>query len=230
MKLFVVLGLGQFGHHVAATLSRGGVEVIAIDKDPKRVEALKDVVSQAVCMDSTDETALRAVGVQKAQTAVVALGEDDLEASILSCAALNDLGVGQITVRTANELQGRILSRMGATRLIYPEKEMGEQVATSIMMSGVIDQVTLSTGQSVAQVLPREDLVGKRLKDAQLRERFRINVIGILRRRQVIDDLGESVTETELVSVPDPDDVIGEDDVLVVVGFKGQIEAMARKD
>lgn len=107
---------------------------------------------------------------------------------------------------------------------------MGEQVATSIMMSGVIDQVTLSTGQTVAQVLPRADLVGKRLKDAQLRARFRINVIGILRRRQVIDDHGESVTDTELVSVPDPDDVIGEDDVLVVVGFKGQIEAMARKD
>lgn len=115
MKLFVVLGLGQFGHHVAATLAAGGVDVIAIDRDPKRVEALKDVVSQAVCMDSTDEGALRAVGVHKAQTAVVALGEDDLEASILSCAALNDLGVGQITVRTANELQGRILSRMGAT-------------------------------------------------------------------------------------------------------------------
>jgi len=230
VKLFVVIGLGQFGYHTAHALAQGGAEVIAIDRDERRVAQLKDMVAQAICMDSTNEDALRAVGAHKTHTAILALGEKDLEASILTCAALHDLGVGQIVVRASNMLQGRILKRVGATKLVFPEKVMGEHIATSLMMSGVIDQVTLSTGQTVAQILPTDDLVGKRLMDAKLRERFRINVIGIIKRRQRIDDNGQSVTDEELVSTPAPDDVIEENDVLVIVGFQSQIEHVARKD
>lgn len=230
MKVFLVVGLGQFGRSVALTLQEGGGQVLAIDRDPRRVEDVKEAVSQAVCMNASDLDALRAVGAHKAQTAVVALGEADLEAAVLTCAALSDLGLGQITVRAANELQGKILQRMGATKVVYPEKEMGMHIAKGILMSGVIDQVTLSTGQTVAQIRPRMDLVGKPLKDAQLRERHRINVIGIQHQRRIIDDAGESHTELDLEPVPDPGHVIEEDDILIVVGFQNQIEHVARKD
>jgi trk system potassium uptake protein TrkA len=230
MKFFVVVGLGQFGRSVATSLQEGGGDVLAIDQDDRRVEEVKEQVAQAVCTNATDINALRAIGCAKAQTAVVALGEKDLESSILCCAALSDLGVGDITVRAANELHGKILQRMGATRLVYPEKQMGEGIAKSILMSGVIDQVTLSTGQTVAQVHPRSDLVGKTLKDAQLRARYGINVIGIERRKSHIDDNGETVTEVTLESVPDPEDVIDDEDVLIVVGTQAQIELVARKD
>lgn len=229
MKLFVVIGLGQFGRSVALTLQGGGGQVLAIDRDERRVEDVKDGVGQAVCMNSADIDALRAVGAQKAQTAVVALGETDLEASVLTCAALTDLGLSQIIVRAANELHGKILTRMGATKIVYPEKEMGTHIAKGILMSGVIDQVTLSTGQTVAQIRPREDLVGKQLREAQLRERFRINVIGIQREVRSIDDTGESRVELHLEPVPDPEQVIGEHDILVVVGFPSQIEHVARR-
>jgi trk system potassium uptake protein TrkA len=149
VKLYVVVGLGQFGRHVATSLHGGGGNVLAIDRDAKRVEDIKENVDQAVCMDATDIGALRAVGAAKAQTAIIALGENDLEASILSCASLSDLGVGTIIVRAENEMQGRILTRVGATRLVFPEMQMGQHLAKSILMSGVIDQVTLSTGQTV---------------------------------------------------------------------------------
>lgn len=230
MRFFVVVGLGQFGRHTAYALQEGGGDVLAIDRDERRVEEVKDRVGQAVCMDSTDMASLRAVGCAKAQTAVLALGEKDLENSILTTAALSDLGVGNIVVRAANELHGRILARMGATRIVYPEKQMGEHVAKSILMSGVIDQVTLSTGQTVAQVLVRRDLVGKTLKEAQLRPRYHVNVIGIQRRVTHVDDAGETHTELVLENVPGPDEVIGEDDVLILVGTQQQIELVSRKD
>lgn len=212
------------------SLQSGGGDVLAIDKDERRVDTVKEHVAQAVCMDASDIDALRAVGAHKAQTAVVALGEMDLENSVLTCAALSDLGVGQIIVRAANDMQGRILTRVGATKVVYPEKQMGQHIAKSILMSGVIDQVTLSTGQTVAQVRPRRDLVGKTLRDAQLRARFAVNVIGIQHLKTSVDDSGETRKEYSLETVPGPDEVIGEDDVLIIVGSQAQVELVTRKD
>ncbi len=230
MKLFVVIGLGQFGRHTAKTLFSGGGDVLAIDKDEDRVERIKNEVGQAICADAADIDILRSLGVSKADTAIIALGETDLEASIMICTAVSDLGVGQLIVRAATELQGRILMRVGATRVIYPEKQMGEQLATSILSSGVLDQVVLSTGQTVAHISPRLDMIGKTLKEAQLTERYRLAVIGIQRPKRSVDDKGELHEELKLYSVPPPDSIISEDDILIVVGSQAQIEAIAYKD
>jgi len=230
LRLFVIIGLGQFGRYTATTLYAGGGDVIAIDADENRVELVKDDVGQAICMDATDEDALRSVGVGKADTAIVALGEADLEASIICCTALSDLGVGRIIVRSASEDHGRILSRVGATRVIYPEKQMGEELAKSLIASGVLDQVTLSTGQTVAHIRPRHDLVGKTIRDCLLQERYRLAVIGIQRPKRSIDDRGELQEELILLPVPDLDNVIGEDDILVVVGNPNQIELISRRE
>jgi trk system potassium uptake protein len=230
VKHFLVTGLGQFGHQVAISLNEGGGDVLAVDQNPRRVEKIKDSVGQAVCMDSTDIEALRAMGAQKMQTAVIALGEEDLEASVLTCVALSDLGVGKIVVRAANELQGRILNRVGATKIVYPEKEMGKHVGNSLLMSGVIDQVTLSTGQVVAQILAKRELIGTTLKESQLRKRYGINVIGIERHEEYVDDYGVHQVAKTLEDVPEPDARITEKDVLIVVGNQAQIELVARKD
>lgn len=230
MRLFVVIGLGQFGRHTASTLYNGGGDVMAIDEDEARVEMIKDSVGQAFCLNATDIDALRSVGVSKADTAIIALGEDDLEASIICCAALSDLGVGRIIVRTASEEHGRILSRVGAMRIIYPEKQMGEQLGKSLIASGVLDHVELSTGQTVAHIRPREDLVGKTLRDCHLEERHRLAVIGIQQPKRSVDDRGEVHEDLILLPVPSPDNVIGEDDILVVVGNPSQIELVARKE
>src|SRR5580658_4479747 len=188
MRLFVVIGLGQFGRHTATTLYAGGADVIAIDQDEARVEMIKEEVGQAICLDATDLDALRSIGTGKADTVIVALGEDDLEASIICCTAISDLGIGQIIVRSASEEHGRILSRVGASRDIYPEKQMGEQLAKSLLTSGVLDQVTLSTGQTVANIRPRHDLVGKTIKECNLQDRYSLAVIGIQQPKRSVDD------------------------------------------
>lgn len=230
MRLFVVIGLGQFGRYTATTLYAKGADVIAIDRDENRVELVKDDVGQAICLNAADVDSLESVGVGKADTAIVALGEGDLEASIISCTALSDLGVGRIIVRSASEEHGRILSRVGATRVIYPEKQMGEELAKSLMAAGVLDQITLSTGQTVAHIRPRHDLVGKTLFDCKLEERFRLALIGIQQPKRTVDDRGELHEELILMPVPGPEHVIGEEDILIVVGFENQIEMISRKE
>jgi trk system potassium uptake protein TrkA len=230
LKQFVIIGLGQFGRHTAKTLYGSGAEVIAIDKNESRVERVKDEVGQAICADATDIDVLRTIGVAKADTAVVALGEVDLEASIMACMALNDLGVSRIVVRSATELHGRILSRIGATRVIFPEKQMGEQLALSILASGVMEQTTLSTGQTVAHIRPRRDLVGKTLKESNITERYRLAIIAVQKLSKSIDDRGEEQEEWTTMSVPSPDTVIENDDLLVVVGSQSQIGYISRKD
>jgi trk system potassium uptake protein TrkA len=230
LKLFVVLGLGQFGRHTAMTLYAGGADVIAIDSDEARVELIKDEVGQAICVNATDLESLRTLGVERADAAVVALGEDDLEASIVCCAALSDLGVGRIIVRAASELHGRILSRVGASFVIYPEKQMGVQLAKSLIASGVMDQITLSTGQIVAHIRPRYDFIAKSLRECSVRERYKVAVIAIQRPRRSIDDRGEVKEELDLIPVPELDMVIHEDDILVVVGNEQQIDLISRKE
>lgn len=230
MKQFVIIGLGQFGRHTAKTLYSGGGDVIAIDKNEARVERVKDEVGQAICADATDIDVLRTIGVAKADTAVVALGETDLEASIMVCMALNDLGVGRLIVRSATDLHGRILARIGATRVIYPEKQMGEQLALSILVSGVLEQTTLSTGQTVAHIKPRRDLIGKTLRESNITDRYRLAVIAIQRSTMTVDDRGEQQEEVIITSVPSSDTLIENDDILVVVGNHAQIEHVSRKD
>ena len=133
MRLFVVIGLGQFGCHTAITLYEAGSDVLAIDQNASRVELLKDSVGQAVCMDATDRNALDSMQVGKADAAVIAFGEVQLEASISTCVALQDLGVKNIIVRSSSETHGRILKLVGAQHVVYPEKQMGKRVAQSLL-------------------------------------------------------------------------------------------------
>jgi len=230
MKFFVVMGCGQFGRYTARTLYAGGADVLVIDRNEVRIEAIKNEVGQAVCADATDRGVLRALGVEKADTAIIALGETDLEASILACAAMSDLGVGQIIVRAGTELQGRILPRVGATRVVYPEKQMGEQLAKSILTSGIVDQVALATGQIVADIRPRRDFVGLTIQETHIREKYKLAVIGIQHPKRSVDDKGELHEEFVLHSIPGPEVIIGEDDILVVVGHREEIESVARRD
>jgi len=152
MKLFAVIGLGQFGRYTAKTLFENGADVLAIGRDEKRVEAAKDEVGQVICGDATNLDTLRAIGFAKADTAVIALGEADLQASILACAILSDLGVGSIIVRASNAYYGRIVSRVGATKIIYPEQQMGIQLAHTILTVGIVEQVLLRSGQTLSYI------------------------------------------------------------------------------
>ncbi|MEM7403133.1 MAG: TrkA family potassium uptake protein [Myxococcota bacterium] len=210
MKLFVVMGLGQFGYHTAMTLYEAGSDVLAIDKDPSRVELIKDSVGQAVCMDATQTAALESMQVGKANAAVIAFGEVQLEASILACVALRDLAVQKVVARSSTPIHGRILKHVGAHHVIYPEKQIGKELARSLLVNSVLEETILPTGQVVANIPLATACVGKTLADLQLPTRHQLVVIGLHRQQQ-------------WQGIPAQETVLRAGDVLVVVGNRKQI-------
>jgi trk system potassium uptake protein TrkA len=225
MLQFAVIGMGRFGMAVARTLAQKGAEVLAIDSDPEVVESIKDQVTQAVCLDATNEAAMRAAGLEGVDTAVVAVGES-VETSVMATALLSKLGVPRIVARATNELHHLILEEIGAVRVVKIEQEMGEELAKSILAPDLQEKITLTSGHSMAEVIPRPEFVGRSIREIDLRARYGVNLISIQHRRPVVTDQGENRFEVTVNDLPSPDDRIGAHDILVVVGPDEAIERL----
>ncbi|MGB9742104.1 MAG: potassium channel family protein [candidate division WOR-3 bacterium] len=227
MKQFAVIGLGTFGARVARTLMEKGAEVIAIDSDPKRIEDIKDDVTQAVCLDATDEDALKQSGVLDVDAVIVAMGER-MESAIIVTSLLKRLGAGQVITRAASSLYARILKDVGADRTILIEEQMADQLAKSLLTSDLLEQIPLTSNHSLAEIRAPQPLVGKKLGQLDIRRRYGINVIAIKKRVPVITPEGETGFQEQINDLPGPEDIIEQDDILVVVGKDEDIERMTR--
>lgn len=225
MKQFAVIGLGTFGAHVARTLTERGAEVLAIDKDAARVEAIKDDVTQALCLDANNEEALSRSGVLDVDAVVVAMGEH-MESAILTTAILKRLGAGQIVARAASDLYAQILGDVGADRTVLIEEQMAEQVAKTLIAPNLLELITLTSGHSLVEMKPRRDMVGKKLGELDIRRKYKVNIIAVKKRVPVVNDDGETSYVERTNDVPGPDDRIEQDDVLVLVGLDEDIERL----
>ena len=225
MKLFCVIGLGQFGRQVAVTLSEMGADVLVLDTNERRVEEMKDIVSHAVRVDASERESLRAVGIEDVDTAIVAVGEN-FEAGVLVTAHLKHFGVGWIVARASNAVQGEILSLVGANRIIYPEIQMAEQIARGLLSHNILEHLKISEDLNVVEMRAPVGFVGKGLKDLNLRNRFGVNVVSIRRRKPYVDEQGETHYRVvnEMISPTEP---IKREDVLVVVGSDEGVASLA---
>ncbi len=226
MKQFAVVGLGTFGRRVARTLMSKGAEVIGIDSDPNLVEDLKDEITQALCLDATNEEALSHSGALDVDAIVIAMGER-MEAAILCTAILHRLGAGHIVARAASHLYAQILHDVGADRTVLIEEQMADQVAKSLIAPDVLEQITLSSGHSLVEMKPRRDMIGRKLGELGIRRNYNVNIVAIKKRVPVITDAGESGFETRTNDIPGPEDRLEEGDVLVVVGKDADIESLS---
>lgn len=204
-RQYAVLGLGIFGSTVAKTLSRYNAEVIAVDIDPKCVNRMADVVTQAMQCDITDIDQLRAAGIQDCDVAIVSMG-NHLEQSVMAIINLKELGIPYIVAKAKNKRYMQIFSKIGANKVVRPEKEMGEQVAKGILGKNIIDIIDLDSEYSVVEIPTPKDWVGKSLIELNVRRRYGINVIGI--RNHVTGDLNVC---------PDPECKIEHDDHIVLI-------------
>jgi trk system potassium uptake protein len=209
-KEFLVIGLGRFGGGLAATLVGMGHEVLGVDAEPKIVQDFAGVLTHVVEADSTSEAAMRQLGAGEFDTAVVAIGTE-LEASILTTSVLADLGVRRIVAKAVTEAHGRILERVGAHRVVFPERDMGVRVGHSLAGS-ILDYFELDPGFAIVETRSPKELVGKTLADAEVRKRYGITVV-------CIKPAGGSFTYAT------PDTVVNEGDILVVAGEKRRAEA-----
>ncbi len=159
-RQFAVIGLGRFGSSIARTLYNQGCEVLAIDRREEMVQEMSGSVTQAVQLDATDEKALKAVGIENIDVAIVAIGEN-LQASILISILLKEVGVKEVIAKARTPLHGRILKKIGADKIIFPEKEMGARLARSLVTTNILEQVELSPGYSVVEILAPKEFAGK---------------------------------------------------------------------
>ena len=209
-RQFIVIGLGRFGGGLAETLVGMGHEVLGVDTDPKTVQAFAGVLTHVVEADSTSETAMRQLGAGEFETAVVAIGTE-IEASILTTSVLVDLGAPRIVAKAVTGAHGRILERVGAHRVVFPERDMGVRVGHSLAGS-ILDYFELDPGFAIVETTAPRPLVGKTLADAEVRKRYGITVV-------CIKPEGGSFTYAT------PDTVPSEGDIVVVAGEKARAEA-----
>jgi trk system potassium uptake protein TrkA len=223
---YVVIGLGTFGTKIIHTLIEHGAEVIAIDRDKERIEAVKDTATMALSLNSTDESAMKAAQIEDVDAAVVALGEAQEEA-ILTTVILKKMGIHPIIARAANSLYAHVLRQVGADRVIIVEEQAGEEVAKKLLAPEIHEKIVLSSGHSLVEIEAREEFIGKSLKGLDIRNRFGVNVIAIKKRVTRIDEEGKVVHSTVMNDLPRADEKIEKGDILMVVGSEADIEKLA---
>lgn len=209
-KQFVVIGLGRFGGSITKTLVSLGHEVMALDQDEAKVNEFSQLATQAVQADSTDEQALKELGIRNFDHAIVAIG-DNIQASILTTLILKDMGVIKVTVKANNDYHSKVLEKIGADRIIHPERDMGVRVAHHIVSENVIDYIELSPEYSLVEVIASQAMDSKTLGDLDIRANYGCNVMAI------------KTGDNEMNISPRAEDEIQKGDILVVIGSNKDI-------
>ena len=214
-KQFIVVGLGRFGTAIAETLCQDGYEVLGVDRRMDLVEAMRDVLTHAVQMDAMDRDALSALGVSDFDTAFVTIGAD-IRASGTIVMSLKELGCKRVIAKAQDEFHGRMLEKLGADKVLFPERDMGRRVAHNLVSDDIIDFLELSSEYSMAEIRPRPEWIGKSLMSLAMRSRLGINVVAIR-------------TGDDLNAMPLPETVLKEEDVLLVVVKDETLARLNRK-
>lgn len=203
-KEFVVFGLGRFGATVAKALADNGCQVMAVDSDPTKVEQVAEHVTYAVCTDVTDAEAVRSLGISNFDGVVVAIG-GSLEASVMVTILAKEMGIPYVLCKALTELQARVLKKVGADLIVFPEQESGIRIAHNLVEGNLFDTIELSTQHSMMEFTLPQEWVGKTLRELNLRGTKKINVIGIK-------------TDGHLEITPDPDAPLRAEDILIIIG------------
>lgn len=212
MKRFAVIGLGNFGFHAAKSLYEDGNEVVAIDSDKTRVQAIDPHSTEAIVMDATDKDALKALGLENMDGVIVSTGTK-IGTSILICLYLQEIGIKKILAKALDDDHGKILKRVGATEIIHPERDMALRVSRGLSRPNVLDFIPLAEGFDLVQVGPPTEFIGKSLKELNLRAKYNVHIIAIK----------ELVPENFLL-VPPASFVIKDSDILVMLGKSQDIK------
>jgi trk system potassium uptake protein TrkA len=200
------------------TLTELGHDVTGVDGDEGRVQELADVISHALQIDATDDKALRAAGIQDVDVAVVSIGEN-IESSLLVVMQLRELGIQTIVAKAVTPLHGRILEKLGVSRVIFPEREMAIRVAHSLVMPNALDYIELSRDFSIVEIPAPEGFVGRTLKQLELRPKLGLTLIAV---KRLPDGGGAVVTNI----APAAEETIREGDVLALLGSNDRLNQL----
>lgn len=213
-KSYLVIGLGRFGRSVCETLYENGAEVMALDTDQARVDAAVNIATHAVCADAMDAATLEELGISDFDVAVVSIGHD-LKAGGLITMQLKEMGVQTVIAKALDETQGRMLRKLGADKVVYPERDMGRRVAHNLRSMRIMDFIEVSPDYSLSEIRPLDKWVGKDLGQLGMRVKYGINVLAIKN--------GDDVN-----AAPEANTVIRADDTLLVMCAEKTLRMLER--
>ena len=202
-KTYAVFGLGRYGIAVARELVLNGVEVIAVDADERIVNAAADELPICKCADITDPEVIRQLGISNVDVVIIAMA-NNLEASVMAVTLCKELGIKTVIAKSANEMHQKILKRVGADKVVFPENESGIRLAKNLLSSGFVDMVSLAKNVSMIELEVKTDWVGKNLIELNLRKKYSINVVAVRKGDMVSVDI-------------DPHEPLQAEDKLIVI-------------
>ena len=210
---YAVIGLGRFGTSVARRLHEAGQEVLGIDVSEERIDEAELYVTHAVIADSTDEKALTSMGIRNFDCVIVGIG-NDIQSSILTVMILKDLGVKKVIAKALGKLHGKLLERIGADWIIYPERDMGERVANQLLSPNMLNYIELSKEFNIEEIMIPEKMAEKSLRELNIRAKYNVSAIAVFREGNVIIS-------------PSPDEIIHKGDLLVMIGNREDLAEFA---
>jgi trk system potassium uptake protein TrkA len=229
MNRFAVIGLGRFGKKLAIALAMSGAEVIAIDKNRDEIELIRDQVSHSVRLDSTDEEALKAQGVDKVDVVIVSIGQGTgkgFESAVLTVVNLKQLGVKNIYTRAEDLIAGEVFAKIGATEVIYPEIESAQRWAYKLIAPQIGEKIDFAPGYSLARIKAPASFNGKTVMDLQLRQKYNVNLVAIKRDEQ---SKAKKSEKGGIINVPMPSTIIYQDDILMVAGSDADLAKLPQE-
>ncbi|MDH6363610.1 trk system potassium uptake protein TrkA [Enterococcus sp. PF1-24] len=214
---YAIIGLGRFGGSICRTLVESGQEVLAIDSSEDRVNEYMNIATHAVVANAQDEMALRSLGIRNFDHVIVAIGED-IQASILVTLMVKEMGVPNVLAKAQNEYHARVLEKIGADRVVHPERDMGERIAHKLVSKNILDYLELSDDFTLAEVsVSNGKFYDRSLLELNFRQRFSLTVVAIRR------------SNGEVVVSPDANEFVQKDDHLLVIGEINDVELLDEK-
>lgn len=212
-KNVIVLGIGRFGEATATKLYEKGIYVTAVDNNYKKIEKIANNVSSAIQADITEEVAMKSLGISNYDIAIIATGTD-LEASIQATLICKDSGVKEVIAKAISKSHARILTKIGADKIVFPELDTGERLAKMISGKNILDLNQFSTDYSLCEVKAKKEWIGKTLIELDFRNKYKVNVIAFKRYQKMILDF-------------DPNLPIEKEDSLIVIGSNENADKLA---
>ena len=213
---FAIIGLGRFGGSLCETLVESGQEVLAIDKDEDRINEFMNIATHAVVANAQDEMTLRSLGLRNFDHVIVAIGED-IQASILVTLMAKEMGVPKVTAKAQNEYHAKVLYKIGADRVVHPERDMGVKVAHNLVSNNILDYLELSDEYSLAEVKVSNDkFFNKNIRELNFRQKFGLNIVAIRRGGN-------------LIISPLADELVLKNDCLLIIGADEDVERLDEK-
>ena len=213
MKSFAIIGLGNFGKTLAMTLAEDGHQVLVIDSDEERVEEISDYVTNAVIGDSTERSVLESAGITDYDCAVVAIS-NNMECSILTTLLLEDLGIKEVVARAVSDNHAKVLERVGADLVVFPERDMGEKLAFKLSKKNVLEFIEFSQDYSIVEIKTPIKWIGKTLRELDIRKKYKVNVIAVIK----------DYPPHKIDISPDPDTVLEASDTVTMIGSNDDID------